>query len=150
MCVLSPPYPLVDEVLLSRATHCGYLWVFELTAPFPASEGREEGAKQRERNISVWLPFACPPLGTWPTTQACALTGNLTANLFSSQAGAQCTEPHQERPFPASCRNSPSQTSLHAGNALPPGLCLPPPLCSPGWDCPPRVQCSHSTPSHSF
>ena len=32
--------------------------------------------KQRERNISVWLPVVCPLLGTWPATQACALTGN--------------------------------------------------------------------------
>ena len=36
-------------------------------------EGRE---KERERNINVWLPLVCPLLGTWPTTQACALTGN--------------------------------------------------------------------------
>ena len=33
-------------------------------------EGRE---KERERNINVWLPLRCPQLGTWPTTQACAL-----------------------------------------------------------------------------
>ena len=32
--------------------------------------------KERERNISVWLPVICPLLGTWPATQACALTGN--------------------------------------------------------------------------
>ena len=36
-------------------------------------EGRE---KERERNITVWLPPMCPSLGTWPATQACALTGN--------------------------------------------------------------------------
>ena len=36
-------------------------------------EGRE---KERERNINVWLPLACPVLGTWPATHACALTGN--------------------------------------------------------------------------
>ena len=36
-------------------------------------EGRE---KERERNINVWLPLARPLWGTWPTTQACALTGN--------------------------------------------------------------------------
>ena len=36
-------------------------------------EGRE---KERERNINVWLPLAHPLLGTWSTTQACALTGN--------------------------------------------------------------------------
>ena len=35
-------------------------------------EGRE---KERERNINVWLPLTP---GTWPATQACALTGNRT------------------------------------------------------------------------
>ena len=36
-------------------------------------EGRE---KERERNINVWLPVTHPLLGTWPTTQACAVTGS--------------------------------------------------------------------------
>ena len=36
-------------------------------------EGRE---KERERNTNVWVPFMRPLLGTWPATQACALTGN--------------------------------------------------------------------------
>ena len=36
-------------------------------------EGRE---KERERNVNVWLPPVRPLLGTWPATQACALTGN--------------------------------------------------------------------------
>ena len=40
-------------------------------------EGRE---KERERNINVWLPLMCPLLGTWPTTQACAPTGNRTGD----------------------------------------------------------------------
>ena len=40
-------------------------------------EGRE---KERERNVSVWLPLVRPLLRTWPTTQACALTGNRTSN----------------------------------------------------------------------
>ena len=35
---------------------------------------------KRERNINVWLPLTRPLLGTWPTTQACALTGNWTGN----------------------------------------------------------------------
>ena len=35
-------------------------------------EGRE---KHKERNISVWLPHTHPLSGTWPATQACALTG---------------------------------------------------------------------------
>ena len=40
-------------------------------------EGRE---KERERNTNVWLPLARPLLGTWPATQACALTGNPTSD----------------------------------------------------------------------
>ena len=40
-------------------------------------EGRE---KERERNINVWLPVAHPLLGTWPATQACALTRNQTSD----------------------------------------------------------------------
>ena len=39
-----------------------------------------EREKAKERNISVWLPLARPLLGTWPTTQAYALTGNRTVN----------------------------------------------------------------------
>ena len=27
-----------------------------------------------------WLLLHCPQLGTWPATQACALTGNRTGN----------------------------------------------------------------------
>ena len=34
-----------------------------------------------ERNI-YWLPLACPCQGTWPTTQACALTRNQTGDLW--------------------------------------------------------------------
>ena len=38
---------------------------------------REEGwEKERKRDINVWLPLTRPPLGTWPATQTCALTGN--------------------------------------------------------------------------
>ena len=33
-----------------------------------------------ERNIN-WLPLSCPQLGTQPTTQACALTGNRTGDF---------------------------------------------------------------------
>ena len=38
--------------------------------------GRE--GEREERNISVWLPLTCPTPGTWPTTQARALTENQT------------------------------------------------------------------------
>ena len=44
-------------------------------------EGRE---KERERNINVWLPLTCPLLGTRPTTQVCALTGNQTGDPLVS------------------------------------------------------------------
>ena len=40
-------------------------------------EGRE---KERERNINVRLPLMLHQLGTWPTTQACALTRNQTGD----------------------------------------------------------------------
>ena len=40
-------------------------------------EGKE---RERERNINVWLPLTWPVLGTWPATQACALTGNRTSD----------------------------------------------------------------------
>ena len=37
---------------------------------FLERKGKE---KEREGNIHVWLPLACSPLGTWPTTHVCAL-----------------------------------------------------------------------------
>ena len=43
---------------------------------------RGEGGRKRGRETSMcerkinWLPLAHPQLGTWPTTQACVLTGN--------------------------------------------------------------------------
>ena len=43
-------------------------------------ERRQGKGKERERNINVWLPLMCPPLNTWPATQACALTGNQTSD----------------------------------------------------------------------
>ena len=48
----------------------------------------------------MWLPLACPLLGTWPATQVCALTGNWTGDPnFGSQACTQSTEPHQPGTF---------------------------------------------------
>ena len=40
----------------------------------------ERGEREREGNIIVWLPLACPLLVTWHITQACALIGNQTGN----------------------------------------------------------------------
>ena len=45
------------------------------------------------------MPLACALLGTWPTTQACALMGNQTSD--PSQDSTQSTEPHQ--PGPCHC-----------------------------------------------
>ena len=40
---------------------------------------REGGrVEERDRNINAWLPLKHPQLGTWPKTQACAVTGNQT------------------------------------------------------------------------
>ena len=45
-------------------------------------EGEREGEKcQCVRDNIDWLPTAHPKLGTWPATQACALTGNRTSDL---------------------------------------------------------------------
>ena len=41
---------------------------------------REREKEKEERNINVCLPLACPLLGTWPATQACALTENRTSD----------------------------------------------------------------------
>ena len=39
-----------------------------------------EGEGGRKRNTNVWLSLTHPVLGTWPVTQACALTGNRTCD----------------------------------------------------------------------
>ena len=43
----------------------------------------------------MWLPLPCPQLGTWPATQACAMTENQSGDPFGLQAGSQSTESHQ-------------------------------------------------------
>ena len=43
-------------------------------------ERGEESEKERERNINMWLPLACPQLKTQPAIQVCALTGNQTGD----------------------------------------------------------------------
>ena len=43
----------------------------------PDGEGRE---KEKERNITVWLPLVRPPLGSHRQPQACAPTGNRTSD----------------------------------------------------------------------
>ena len=41
-----------------------------------------KGRRKRGREINVWLPLVRPLLGTWPTTEACALTGNQTGDAL--------------------------------------------------------------------
>ena len=69
--------PVQRKVGLLSATPpiCDFLKRFYL---FIFREGK--GGRKRERNISVWLPLTRPLLGTWPATQACALTGNRTGD----------------------------------------------------------------------
>ena len=60
-------------------------------------EGKE---KERERNINMWLPFTCPLLGTWPATQACALTGNRTCDpLVRSPYSVHWATPARAKPI---------------------------------------------------
>ena len=44
------------------------------------NKGRDGREQEREKNINVQLPLMCPLLGTWPATEACALSGNWTSN----------------------------------------------------------------------
>ena len=59
----------VNEVYHSSLFFKDFIYLF-----LDAGKGR----RHRERNINVWLPVERPLLGTWPTTQACALTGKQT------------------------------------------------------------------------
>ena len=53
-----------------------YLFIFR--------ERGREGEREGEKHQCVVLPFMCPLLGTWPATQASALTGGGTATrLFA-------------------------------------------------------------------
>ena len=50
-----------------------------------------------KRDISVWLPLTWSPVGTWPTTQACALTWNLTSSLLVCRLTLNpLSQPYQE------------------------------------------------------
>ena len=41
------------------------------------------------------LPLACPLLGTWPATQACAPDWETNGQPFGPQVSAQSTKAHQ-------------------------------------------------------
>ena len=60
-------------------------------------ERGEVGEEERERNINVWLPRVHSQLGTWPATQACALTGNRTGDtLLHRQCSIHWATPARE------------------------------------------------------
>ena len=61
-------YPSPKETSFFKKKYFIYLFIF-----------RERG---RERNMNVWLHLVHPLLGTRPTTQAHALTGNRTDDAF--------------------------------------------------------------------
>ena len=54
-----------------------YLFIFKDFIYLFLERG-ERREKERERDINVWLLLVWPLLGTWPASQACALTGNWT------------------------------------------------------------------------
>ena len=56
------------------------LWLLSVCSLFQCLCREREREGERERNINVWLPLMCPLLGTCPTTQAWALTGNWISN----------------------------------------------------------------------
>ena len=61
-----------DFFLVIHADFKDFIYLF--------SERRDRREKERERNINVWLPLVHSLLGTWPATQACALTGDQTCD----------------------------------------------------------------------
>ena len=69
--------------------HGGNFFKKILFTIFREGKGGREG-----RNTSVWLPLVHPLLGTWPATQASALTGNRTSDPLVCRQ-AQSTEPCQ-------------------------------------------------------
>ena len=56
-----------------------YIYIKDFIYVLERGRGKEN---KRERNINVWLPLMCPQLGTWPATQAFALTGNRTRDIW--------------------------------------------------------------------
>ena len=64
----------------NQTTKAQSLFIFLKYFIYLFLDRREGGEKERERNINVWLLLELPLLGTWPATQACALTGNRTGD----------------------------------------------------------------------
>ena len=79
-------FPLAVYENFNLSTSLPTLFIFHILNVLLLLErgGRE---KERERNIRYWcvrihrLSMSYPQLGTWPLTQACALTRNRTSDL---------------------------------------------------------------------
>ena len=56
---------------------------------------RGEGWEKEGEKHQCVVACCMPPMGTWPTNQACALNLELNQQPFGSQTRAQSTEPHQ-------------------------------------------------------
>ena len=70
-------YSLLKESTLFKKPF--YLFIFR-------ERGREQ-ERERGENINAWLPLVYSQLGSWPTTQACAQTGNWTDNPLIHRPG---------------------------------------------------------------
>ena len=60
-------------------------------------ERGREGEREGERNQCV-VASCAPPLGTWPATQECALTGSRTGDPLVCRLALNPLEPHQPGP----------------------------------------------------
>ena len=79
----SPNPALVKDQLRYISSHLLYSALFRKVLDFIylfREKGEEEREGEKHQNINVWLPLVCSLLGMWPTTQACALTGNGTSD----------------------------------------------------------------------
>ena len=75
--------PERKEIREMETEFLAYLYIFLRFYLFIFRERRREGERETlmcERYINR-LPLTCPQPGTWPVTQACALTGNPTDEL---------------------------------------------------------------------
>ena len=77
--IFEEPFPKSDslELLTGKFSLSFFFFKDFIYLCLVRGERRE---KEKERNISVWLPLVCLLLGTWPATQARALTGNQTSD----------------------------------------------------------------------
>ena len=93
MTIVLRAYYLTQELRSDRSNIFFFLlkilWIY-----FGEGKGGREGEKHQ-----CLVASHTPLLGTWLTTQACALDWELNWGPFGSQVGPQSTEPHQPGQF---------------------------------------------------